>query len=268
MKNLSENPPADFTGIQLLDAANSLALDGWRGTHPYDSAKGAACLRAWLQEHDEDKSSRAHSAAIGTTFIHTENRSELIGMALNHPDDDGRMEGAWADVHTAGKTGLERLKQACLRVHDSRPARDYLEELDHEKDIPPGAIEPSFAARADLSRWLQHPNELGVAPLSIEVMDHRKLHGPPTDDERELWLIRFTYQFKDDPMPKTGHGMVGSMTWSSFEEYKKPPSSQELFLHDCALEMERDEHRSEKAAKKHEAPERFRSASKSQPGCI
>ena len=54
-------------------------------------------------------------------------------------------------------------------------------------------------------------------------------------------------------MPKTGYGMVGSMTWSSFEEYKKPPSSLELFLHHCALEMERDEHRSEKAAKKDEA---------------
>jgi len=34
MKALSNDPPARFTGVLLLDAANSLALDGWQGTHP------------------------------------------------------------------------------------------------------------------------------------------------------------------------------------------------------------------------------------------
>ena len=267
MKALSENPPANFTGIQLLDAANSLFLDGWQGAHPFDSPQGAACLRGWLQEHDDAKSSYAHCAALGAAFIHTSERQQLIALAMKHPDNEVRMEAAWADVHTGGNEGLELLKQACLRVHDSRRARDYLEELDHEKDIPSSALEPAFAAQADMSRWLQHPNELGTAPLTIEVFAHRKLHWPPTDDERELWLIRFTYQFKDDAMPKTAFGMVGSMTWSSFEEYKTPPSPEELLLHHCTLEMERDEHRSENAAKKDEARrEALQALQKANPG--
>jgi hypothetical protein len=54
-------------------------------------------------------------------------------------------------------------------------------------------------------------------------------------------------------MPKTGYGMVGSMTWSSFEEYKTPPTPEELYLHHATLEMKSDEHRSEDAAKKDEA---------------
>lgn len=267
MKALSENPPSNLTGIHLLDAANSLCLEGWQGAHPYDSSKGAACLRGWLNEKAEDKSGHPHSAALGTAFIHTKDRKELITLALQHPDDEVRMEGAWADVHTGGKEGLELLKQACLRIHDSRRACDYLEELDHEKDIPSAALEPAFAAQASMSRWLQHPNELGSPPLTIEVFDHRKLRWPPTDDERELWLIRFTYQFKDDRTPKTAFGMVGSMTWSSFEEYKTPPTPQELFLHHCTLEMERVEHRSEKAAKKDEArQEALQALQKANPG--
>jgi hypothetical protein len=154
-----------------------------------------------------------------------------------------------------------------LQVHDSKRARDYLKELDHEKDIPKQALEPAFMAQADMSRWLQHPNELGAAPLSIEVFDHKKLHWPPTDEEQDLWLIRFTYQFKDDAMPKTGYGIVGSMTWSSFEEYKTPPTPEELYLHHATLEVERDQHRSEDAAKKDEARKKVLEAlQKANPG--
>jgi dienelactone hydrolase len=267
MKALSNDPPASFTGILLLDAANSLALDGWQGTHPYDSPKGTACLRAWLENPDAEKSSHAHSAAFGTAFIHTKDRMELVALALKHADKDVRLEGAWADVHTGGKAGLDLLTKACLQVHDSKRARDYLKELDHEKDIPKQALEPAFMAQADMSRWLQHPNELGAAPLSIEVFDHKKLHWPPTDEEQDLWLIRFTYQFKDDAMPKTGYGIVGSMTWSSFEEYKTPPTPEELYLHHATLEVERDQHRSEDAAKKDEARKKVLEAlQKANPG--
>lgn len=267
MKGLSKDPPAGLIGMRLLDAANQLGLDGWQGTHPFDSEKGAAHLRAWLQESDPEKSGDAHSAALGTAFIHTKNRRELIALALKHKGQDVAMEGAWADVHTGGKDGLELLKKACLRIHESRRARDYLKELDHEKDIPKETLEPAFMAQADMSRWLQHPNELGAAPLSIEVLDHRKLRWPPTDDERDLWLIRFTYHFKDDTMPKTAYGMVGSMTWSSFEEHKTPPTPEELYLHHATLEMERDEHRSEHAAKKDEARKKALEAlQKANPG--
>lgn len=267
MSTFAAEPPSNFSGVLLLDAANQLALDDWEGPHPFDSERGAACLRAWLENTDPEKSGHAHSAALGTAFIHTKDRGALIALALKHPGQDVALEGAWADVRTGGKQGLELLKEACLRVHDSRRARDYLEELDHDGDIPKAALEPAFAAQAELSRWLQHPNELGAAPLSIEVYDHKKLFWPPTKDQREIWLIKFTYQFKDDAAPKTGYGCVGSMTWSSFEEFKTPPKPEDLYLHHCALEMERDENRTEKAAKTGDARERALAAlKKGNPG--
>lgn len=267
MSTFAAEPPSNFSGVLLLDAANQLALDDWEGKHPFDSEKGAACLQAWLENTDPEKSGHAHSAALGTAFIHTKDRAALIALALKHPGQDVALEGAWADVRTGGKQGLELLKEACLRVHDSRRARDYLEELDHDGDIPKAALEPAFAAQAELSRWLQHPNELAAAPLSIEVYDHKKLFWPPTKDQREIWLIKFTYQFKDDAAPKSGYGCVGSMTWSSFEEHGTPPKPQELYLHHCALEMERDKNRTEKAAKTGDARARALAAlKKANPG--
>lgn len=239
MSTFAADPPSNLRGVLLLDAANQLFLDGWKGTHPFDSEKGAAQLKSWLDGTKTDEQSFAHSAALGTAFIDARHRGELIELALKHPGPAVALEGAWADVRVGGNQGLERLKTACLRVHDSRRARNYLKELNHEGDVPKEALESSFAAQAEMSYWLQHPNELGATPLSLEVFDHRQLRWPPTDDERELWLIKFTYELKDEAQPKTGYGLVGSTTWSSLENYSAQPKPEELYLHHCTQEMKR-----------------------------
>lgn len=249
MTKFAEHPPASFAGVLLLDAVNQLFLDEWEGTNPFNSPKGVVAFKTWLESKNPDDFSRAHSAALGAAFIDPKLRTEVLPLALQHPDQAVRMEGAWADVKTGGSHGLVLLTQACLDLHQSDRAQGYLKELKHEQDIPREAMEPAFAAQAAMSRWLQHPNELGDIPKSIEVYDHKKLFWPPDGEQREIWLIKFTYQFKDDAAPKTGYGCVGSMTWSSFEEYPTPPKPEELYLRHCTLEMERDEKRTEKAAK-------------------
>ncbi|MBE2284113.1 MAG: alpha/beta fold hydrolase [Prosthecobacter sp.] len=267
MATFAENPPVTFAGVLLLDSVNQLFLDDWDGTNPFNSPQGVAALKNWLESRNPDYYSHAHSAALGTAFIDEKLRAEVLPLALQHPDLAVRMEGAWADVKNGGSQGLTLLKQTCLELHQSDRAQGYLKELKHEQDIPPEALEPAFAAQAVMSRWLQHPNELGDVPKSIEIFDHKKLFWPPAGEEREMWLIKFTYQFKDDAAPKTGYGCVGSMTWSSFEEYPTPPKPEELYLHHCALEMERDEKRSEQAAKAEDANARALNAlKKGNPG--
>ena len=267
MKAFAEAPPGGFTGVLLLDAANSLFFDDWKGTHPYNNDQGAALLRQWLEHTNPEQSSHAHSAAFGCAFIDPKFRADLIPVALRHSNRLVRLEGAWADLRTGGSQGLGLLKDACLDVHQSDRAQDYLKELGHEADIPAAAREPGFAAQAALSRWLQHPNELDADPLSLEIYDRRTLHWPPTGDERELWLIRFTYQFSNQPGPKTGYGCVGSMTWSSFEEYAEPPKPEDLYLLHCTLEMRRKSGRREKDAATGEARRRALEAlQKANPG--
>lgn len=248
MSTFAENPPQGYIGVLLLDAANQLFLDEWEGVHPFDSSAGVKQLREWLENKDPEQSSYAHSAALGAAFISKQVRGDLIDIAFRHPDKTVRMEAAWADVKTGGKQGLDFLKQACLDIHQSARAQDYLEELDQENAVPNEASEPAFAAQAEMSRWLQHPNELGAEPLSIEVYDHKKLFWPPDEEQRDVFLLKFTYKFPDDQTAKTGYGMTGGMTWSSFEEYASPPKPEELYLHHCALELNRAS-KSEKSAK-------------------
>lgn len=248
MAAFAQNPPASFSGVLLLDAANQLCLDDWEGKHPFDSAKGVAQLRSWLEGTTEDETSYAHSAALGAAFVDAKHRGELVALALKHPDKSVRLEGAWSDVKTGGTQGLAFLKQACLEVHQSRRAQNYLEELNQKDAIPKDALEPAFVAQSEISNWLQHPNELGEEPLSIEVYDHKTLFWPPTEDKREIWLLKFTHKAEDDSKPETHYGCTGSMTWSSFEEYASPPKPEELYLHHCTLELERHQ-KTEKAAK-------------------
>ena len=266
MRAFAADPPPNLVGVLLLDTANNLFLDGWAGTHPFDSAKGAALMKAWLEHQDPEQFSHAHSAALGAAFVKAVPRDELITLALKHADKAVQLEGAWSDVKAGnGTRGLAFLQQACLQLHQSARAQDYLKELNHEKDIPQQALEPAFAAQAKFSQWLQHPNELGSEPLSIEVYDHRKLFWPPTKDQREMWLIKFTH--KDDDKIQTSYGCVGSMTWSSFDEFSTPPTPAELYLHHCTLELERDQHRTEGAAKKDQArTEALEALKKGNPG--
>jgi hypothetical protein len=263
----AENPPQGYIGVLLLDAANQLFLDDWQGTHPFDSTQGVARLKSWLQSTKEDDHTYAHSAALGAAFVDTKQRGELIALALKHPDKSVRLEGAWSDVKSGGAQGLAFLKQACLEVHQSERAQDYLAELNHKDAIPKEALEPAFAAQAAMSRWLQHPNELGAEPLSIEVYHHKKLFWPPTNDQRDIWLIKFTHRSENDAAPETHYGCVGAMIWSSFEDHASPPKPEELYLHHCTLELERDGKRTEQAAKADDAKARALAAlKKGNPG--
>ena len=238
--------PDGLTGVLLLDAANDLSYNGWKGKHPFDSEDGRKRLENWIQSTDPGESSFAHSAAFGSAFVGESVRSAIVPLAMAHADRLVRLEGAWSDLKAGGTIGLPHLQEACLDVHQSARACSYLKELDHEDKIPEGAREPAFAAKAALARWLQHPNELGSDPLSLEIYDSRVLQWPPAGDQRTMWLVKFTYRFKDHPEPKTAYGCVGGMTWSSFEEYAEPPTPESLYLHHCTLEMQRKPRANEK----------------------
>lgn len=239
MKAMAGELPDGLTGVLLLDAANDLAYNGWKGAHPFDSDQGKERMEKWIQSTDPNEQSFAHSVAFGSAFLGSSVRAGILPLAMAHSDRLVRMEGAWSDLKHGGTAGLPRLEEACLDVHQSARACSYLKELDHEDKIPEAAKAPDFAARAVLSRWLQHRNELGADPLSLEVHDTRQLHWPPAGEQRTMWLIKFTYQFPDQPGPKTGYGCVGGMTWSFFDEYPEPPNPEALYLRHCTLEMQR-----------------------------
>jgi pimeloyl-ACP methyl ester carboxylesterase len=232
---LTEKPPTGKIGQAALSAANQLLLGEWEGTHPYNSNEGAALLETWLQD-DNEETSPAFQVALSLAFMDAPIREKLMPAALSHKLRSVQLEAAWADCKHNGTKGLQLLVKACLDEKETVTAQQYLKEVDKSDQIPAAALEPKFLAKATMTSWLQHPQELGEPPLTMEIYDQRELYWPPASEKRILTLLKFTY--KSEEKTRIGYGMSGSMTWSSFKEYDTPPTPDSLYLHHCTLEMQ------------------------------
>ncbi|MFN3151358.1 HEAT repeat domain-containing protein [Bremerella sp.] len=242
LQALSDPLPTGFLAIGLLDSANGAKINGAFDQHPFDSPAGTKMLRGWLEDPDPEKFSYAHSATAALPFISNPPRDELLALAMDHPDAGVQMEAAWAAGELGRESGLEILAKFCLDVNHSDTAQRYLEELDRADLIPSEAQDESFQAKAEFSSWLSHPNELGQAPDSLEVVDHRELDWPPEGERRPMWLIRYT--LKDDTGLEDDDvdcGLVGSMTWCffSYKMDQRPP--EDVYAIHCYWEMEHAE---------------------------
>ncbi|QDU75419.1 hypothetical protein Pan97_24510 [Bremerella volcania] len=242
LQALSDPLPTGFVAIGLLDSANGAAINGAFDQHPFDSSAGTRMLRQWLEDPDPEKFSYAHSATAALPFISNPPRDELLALAMDHPDPGVQMEAGWAAGELGRESGLEVLARFCLDVNHSDTAQRYLEELERADLIPSEAQEESFQAKAEFSSWLSHPNELGQAPDSLEIVDHRQLNWPPEGKRRPMWLIR--YVLRDDTGLEEDDidcGLVGSVTWCFFlyKMNQRPP--EDVYAIHCYWEMEHAE---------------------------
>ncbi|MGK0187295.1 MAG: dienelactone hydrolase [Verrucomicrobiales bacterium] len=237
--------PQGKLGYYVLRRANSALLDAeWKGQHPFDSPAGRDLMQGWLQV-DEDgdfNESAAYFSAVALAFVSDDTREGLVPLGLAIPDVDVQLEAAWADVKTEGTLGLERLQQACSDLEFATTAKSYLKELGKGDAIPAEALEPEFAATADITDWLKHPDELGSVPESLKVFDTRDIYWPPAEKQITVWLFEFTYRKSEDDAEettpvKTGYAMAGWTEWSFFDEYAEPPTPKKLYTEHCAWEL-------------------------------
>src|SRR5262249_42819387 len=96
IRRLSEPLPDGFVCIALLDWVNRLAREKVITSHPFNTSDGISKLRTWLTNSDEDEFSFAHAAAAALPFVCDPPRSELLALAMDHPDIGVQMEAAWA----------------------------------------------------------------------------------------------------------------------------------------------------------------------------
>jgi hypothetical protein len=236
-EELGNQLPNGYAAVALLNTANSIALEQDTFSHPFASAAGAAKMKKWLSSEDEDDFGDAYSASVALAFISADDRAALLEIAHDHPDGEVRVEAAWAAAHAGDETGLQRLRDYCLDVHVSSLAQTYLEEFDREDLIPAKAKEPDFAAKAEFSRWLQHPNELARAPDELEIVDQRELIWYDSDEPRLFTILRYRAD-GETPLDEedTGIGLVGSMTWSFFMDHIEPLPPEDVYAIHCTFE--------------------------------
>jgi hypothetical protein len=236
---LTDPLPPGFLAVALLDSANDAAINSDLQRHPFDSEAGWKRLQGWLEDPDADNFSYAHSATATLPFVSNPSRDQLLALAMDHVDSDVQMEAAWAAGKLGREAGLQILARYCLDVQHADVAQRYLAELDREDLIPVDAQDASFQAKAELARWLAHPNELGKPPDELEIVDHRLLAWPPEREPRPFWLIRYLLRDRtgldedDDDC-----GLVGSTTWCffSYNMHERPP--EDAYAIHCYWEMQ------------------------------
>lgn len=228
---LRSSLPRGFAGIAFLDACNRMVRENRLDEHPFASIEGLAHLEGCLRDPDEAHFSYAQSATAALPFLAEDARERLLAVAMAHPDRGVRLEAAWADARSGGNRGLDFLAEACLAPHSSAVACGYLSELGREDVIPDAARDPDFEAQATISRWLQHPSELGEVPDQLELYDTRVLDWPPTNDRRRVWL--FSWAKGDD----RGLAMVGSITFALFGEATADLSPEDAYALHCCWEL-------------------------------
>jgi hypothetical protein len=113
-------------------------------------------------------------------------------------------EAAAALVRLGDPRGQERLIELAADPAARRRAVSYAEELALEEQIPEEYRSPPALAESELVGWLATPEQFGVAPQSIELIDARTLYWPGYDEPRDCYLFRYYYQ-----LPQGGYHNIG-----------------------------------------------------------
>jgi hypothetical protein len=236
---LADPLPPGFIAVSLLDSANITLLAGETIKHPFDTPQGVNRLRELLRNPDPKYYSYGHSASTALPFISEPARSELLELAMDHPDIVVSMAAAWAAAKIGQGRGLACLARYAANLNTSRRACQYLTDLKRSDAIPTAAKEPNFAAMAEMVHWLTHPNEFGEPPNDIELYDTRELFWPPTEDRRQVWLFKYRYlpggrRKKED----VNLGMVGGVTMSLFGESLPTADPVDAYALHCCWELQ------------------------------
>jgi hypothetical protein len=235
--------PSNFLGVSFLDYCNQLLISDKIKFHPYNTDNGKEQLLKMVQTKGDDYS-YAVSATTAVPFLDETLAKNLLSKASENNNVEVKIEAAWAGT----KLGLENHRNDLVEFtkdfrYSSR-ASEYLKELNFENLIPAESKSDDFVALSEMCNWLSHPNEFGSYPDSAEILDNRVLFWPPTNDQRKLYLIKYTYtKFNDDESDEVGIGMVGSVTFSLFgleNILKKTP--EEIYAIHCNWELEDEDY--------------------------
>ncbi|TWU41209.1 hypothetical protein Q31b_26480 [Novipirellula aureliae] len=127
---------------------------------------------------------------------HRRVQCEAAGALAKLGDEDGK------------KRLLELTKDPAARLR----AVHYADELGLGDSVDESVRSDTATAEAEMSLWLTQPQQMGVPPTSVEVVDTRRLLWPSFTNPVDVHLVRFEYSFGDKTYSNVG--MTGPVVFA------------------------------------------------------
>ena len=106
-------------------------------------------------------------------------------------------EAAGALASLGEELGQKRLIELSEDPAARLRAIQYADELGFGDSIEEEYRTENATAEAELALWLSQPQQMGVPPTHIEVIDSRRMLWPSFSNPVDVYLLRFEYNFGD-----------------------------------------------------------------------
>lgn len=106
-------------------------------------------------------------------------------------------EAAGALTRLGDEAGQEHLLGLAAEPAARRRVLQYAEELDLADAIDEDYTTPQALAEADVAVWLCQPQNMGVPPTEISVIDSKRMLWPSYSTPIDCFLVRFEFDFGD-----------------------------------------------------------------------
>jgi len=218
----------------VLDLAGHLVRSGRLAVHPaaerIDSINGLLGAvadrlarfeedpRSFGDEVDQVQAILGEAVALAVSLcdaaalIGDESSLPALYKAVDLKHRRVQCEAAGAMAKLGDEAGRERLVELAKEPSARLRAIAYADELGFGDQIDPAHRTPEATAEADMALWLSQPQQMGVAPTGVEVVDSRRLLWPSFHDPVDVYLVRFEYRFGDRCLSNIG--MTGPAVFS------------------------------------------------------
>jgi hypothetical protein len=130
-------------------------------------------------------------------------------------------EAAGALARFGDDVGKKRLLELTADPAARLRAIHYADELGFGELVDEEFRSDTAYAEAEMALWLSQPQQMGVPPTAIEVIDQRHLLWPSFNDPVDLFLVRFEYDFGERTFSNVG--ITGPVTFAMSSDVANLP---------------------------------------------
>ncbi|QEG40303.1 HEAT repeat domain-containing protein [Roseimaritima ulvae] len=224
--------PHPSVAAPLLDVANFLARSGRVPEHPAADRLDSLltlldAVVAKLERFERDPSEfgdtvEAVQAVLGEAVALAVSLCDALGLigsdrakgklhqALQIKHRRVQCEAAGALARLGDEQGTEHLIQLAAEPSARRRVLQYADELGLAESIDESFRTPESLAEADTAVWLCQPQNMGVPPTQVQVIDSRHMLWPSFHDPIDCFLVRFEFDMGD--VQYSNVGIAGPVT--------------------------------------------------------